>query len=202
MHRLVMLRLTEGWMPWPSWQCCHCSDLGVPCFASAFANPYREYNQVLLACMHCYLTGLGHCDCNIPTFPGMEYLGDGTPSLQPRGSHQAEQAHLTVAGGHGPGFVHSDDQLVDPLSTCGWETAMHYVWCLANRKLVGPILQALRVYLEHHDHLYLECQLHKLVMVAGGWPDPIRTWVEPTAGEQSICATLSVPVARDRYVDM
>ncbi|SAM76217.1 uncharacterized protein UBRO_20515 [Ustilago bromivora] len=35
-------------------------------------------------------SGLGHCERNIPAHPGMEYLGDGTPSLQPCGSHQAE----------------------------------------------------------------------------------------------------------------
>lgn len=30
LQRLVMKRLTEGCMPWPSWQCRHCADLGIP----------------------------------------------------------------------------------------------------------------------------------------------------------------------------
>ncbi|SOV05790.1 uncharacterized protein UDID_18519 [Ustilago sp. UG-2017a] len=30
LHRLVMLRLTEGCMPWPSWQCRRCFNLGIP----------------------------------------------------------------------------------------------------------------------------------------------------------------------------
>ncbi|KAJ1027042.1 hypothetical protein NDA18_003061 [Ustilago nuda] len=31
LHRLVMLRLTKGCAPWPSWQCRCCFNLGVPC---------------------------------------------------------------------------------------------------------------------------------------------------------------------------
>lgn len=30
LQRLVMKRLSEGCMPWPTWQCRHCADLGVP----------------------------------------------------------------------------------------------------------------------------------------------------------------------------
>ena len=30
LHRLAMLRLTEGCMPWPSWQCRRCFNLGIP----------------------------------------------------------------------------------------------------------------------------------------------------------------------------
>ncbi|SNX86741.1 uncharacterized protein MEPE_05450 [Melanopsichium pennsylvanicum] len=30
LHWLVLLRLTEGCMPWPSWQCARCAKLGVP----------------------------------------------------------------------------------------------------------------------------------------------------------------------------
>lgn len=30
LHCLVMLCLTKGCMPWPSWQCRHCFNLGVP----------------------------------------------------------------------------------------------------------------------------------------------------------------------------
>ncbi|KAJ1600447.1 hypothetical protein NDA14_000397 [Ustilago hordei] len=30
LHRLVMLHLTEGCMPWPSWQCQRCFNLGTP----------------------------------------------------------------------------------------------------------------------------------------------------------------------------
>ncbi|KAJ1579278.1 hypothetical protein NDA11_002301 [Ustilago hordei] len=43
LHCLVMLRLTEGCMPWPSWQCRHCFNLGILCFASAFTNPFGEH---------------------------------------------------------------------------------------------------------------------------------------------------------------
>ncbi|KAJ1019785.1 hypothetical protein NDA13_006010 [Ustilago tritici] len=93
---LAMLCLTEGCMPWPSWQCRQCFNLGVPCFASAFSNPFGECNWIPGACVHCYLTGLGHCKCDIPAHPGIEYPGDSTPSLQPRGSHQAERAHLVL----------------------------------------------------------------------------------------------------------
>ncbi|SNX86707.1 uncharacterized protein MEPE_05416 [Melanopsichium pennsylvanicum] len=30
LHRLVLLRLTKGCMPWPSWQCARCAKLGIP----------------------------------------------------------------------------------------------------------------------------------------------------------------------------
>lgn len=30
LHWMAMLQLTEGCMPWPSWQCRHCVELGVP----------------------------------------------------------------------------------------------------------------------------------------------------------------------------
>ncbi|SYW81839.1 uncharacterized protein UHO2_00344 [Ustilago hordei] len=105
LHCLAMLHLTEGCMPWPSWQCRQCFNLGIPCFASVFTNPFGERNRIPHACTHCYLAGLGHCEHDIPAHPGMEYPGDGTPSLQPQGSHQAEQAHLTMAGGDGPGLI-------------------------------------------------------------------------------------------------
>ncbi|SYW74705.1 uncharacterized protein UHO2_01571 [Ustilago hordei] len=113
LHQLVMLCLTEGCMPWPSWQCRWCFNLGILCFASAFTNPFGERNRIPRACTHCYLAGLGHCEHTIPTHPGMEYPGDGTPSLQQRGSHQAERAHLTVADGNGPGlsYVERHDHL-------------------------------------------------------------------------------------------
>ncbi|SOV04982.1 uncharacterized protein UDID_17818 [Ustilago sp. UG-2017a] len=77
LQRLAMLHLTEGCMPWPSWQCRRCFNLGIPCFASAFTNPFGEWNRIPRACCHCYLAGLGRCERNIPTHPGMEYPDDG-----------------------------------------------------------------------------------------------------------------------------
>ncbi|KAJ1598487.1 hypothetical protein NDA14_001707 [Ustilago hordei] len=130
LHCLVMLRLTEGCMPWPSWQCRHCFNLGILCFASAFTNLFGEHTRIPCACMHCYLAGLGHCEHSIPAHPGMDYTSDGTPSLQPCGSHQVECAHLTVADGYGPGLVWSDEQTTDLVMTHGWVAAMQVVWHL------------------------------------------------------------------------
>ncbi|SYW82988.1 uncharacterized protein UHO2_04905 [Ustilago hordei] len=70
LHRLVMLRLMEGCMPWPSWQCRRCFNLGIlplflSCFTSAFTNPFGEQTRIPHACVHCYLAGLGHS----PQFP-------------------------------------------------------------------------------------------------------------------------------------
>ncbi|KAJ1034228.1 hypothetical protein NDA18_001093 [Ustilago nuda] len=135
LHRLVMLRLTEGCMPWPSWQCRHCFNLGVLCFASAFTNPFGARTRIPRACVHCYLAGLGHCERNIPAHPGMDYPGDGTPHLQPRGVHQAERAHLTVSDGFGPGLVHSKERVHDPVASCGWVTAMQVIWHLRDQQL-------------------------------------------------------------------
>ncbi|SOV05661.1 uncharacterized protein UDID_06351 [Ustilago sp. UG-2017a] len=202
LHRLVMLRLTEGCMPWPSWQCRRCFNLGVPCFASAFANPYGERSRIPRACTHCHLAGLGHCERNIPAYPGMEYLGDGTPSMQPRGLHRAERAHLTVADGLGPGVVRSEDRVVDPVSTQGWAAAMRYVWRLANRELVSPLLQVYMIYVEHHDRLLSECQPHESVTEAGGPPGRITECVRPTVDEELIRATHAVRDVRTGYVDM
>ncbi|CCF48181.1 hypothetical protein NDA11_004048 [Ustilago hordei] len=75
------------------------------CFASAFTNPFGECNRIPCTCTHCYLAGLGHCKHMIPAYLGMEYPGDGTPNMQPQGSHQAEQAHLTMTNGDGPGLA-------------------------------------------------------------------------------------------------
>ncbi|SYW74373.1 uncharacterized protein UHO2_01238 [Ustilago hordei] len=46
LQHLVMLCLMEGCMLWPSWQCHHCFNLGVLCFASAFTNPFGEQTQI------------------------------------------------------------------------------------------------------------------------------------------------------------
>ncbi|CCF54764.1 hypothetical protein NDA10_001048 [Ustilago hordei] len=62
----------------------------------------------------------------------MEYLGDGTPSMQPHGLHQAEWAHLTVTNGYGPRFVQSEEQVLDPVMSMGWATAMQVIWHLPN----------------------------------------------------------------------
>ncbi|CCF53979.1 hypothetical protein NDA11_005218 [Ustilago hordei] len=124
LHCLVMLRLTEGCMLWPSWQCRRCFNLGVPCFASAFTNPFGEHVRIPHACTHCYLAGLGNCVHNVPAHPRMEYPGDGTPSLQPQGLHQAKCTHLMVANRDGPGFVHLEERVGDPVMTPGWATAM------------------------------------------------------------------------------
>ncbi|KAJ1035139.1 hypothetical protein NDA18_000736 [Ustilago nuda] len=115
LHRLVMLRLTEGCTPWPSWQCHWCFNLGTP---------------IPRACTHCYLAGLGHCERTIPAHLGMEYPGDGTPHMQPRGSHQVEWAHLTMGDGDGPGLVRSQERTLDPVMTQDWVTAMRVIWHL------------------------------------------------------------------------
>ncbi|SYW80383.1 uncharacterized protein UBRO2_03651 [Ustilago bromivora] len=156
------------------------------CFASAFANPYGERSRIPRACTHCHLAGLGHCERNIPAYPGMEYLGDGTPSMQPRGLHRAERAHLTVADGLGPGVVRSEDRVVDPVSTQGWAAAMRYVWRLANRELVSPLLQVYMIYVEHHDRLLSECQPHESVTEAGGPPGRITDVEGAPTGESAL----------------
>ncbi|SAM61104.1 uncharacterized protein UBRO_20209 [Ustilago bromivora] len=181
LHHLAMLCLTEGYMPWPSWQCCCCFNLDVPCFASSFANPFGECNQIPCACMHCYLAGLGHCEHDIPAHPGMEYTGNGTLNLQPQGSHQAEQAHLTMVDAYGPGLV---------------------LWHLPKHQLVGSILQVLQLFIECHDQLFSEHQPHKLVTESGGPPDRINTRVEPTVDEQWSRAALAAPVVPSSYVDI
>ncbi|KAJ1576402.1 hypothetical protein NDA12_003902 [Ustilago hordei] len=130
LHHLVMLCLTEGCMPWPSWQCRCCFNLGILCFVSAFTNPFGEHTRIPHACVHCYLARLGHCKRSIPAHPGMDYTSDGTPSLQPRGSHQVERAHLTIADGYGPGLVQSDERTTDPVMTHGWVAAMQVMWHL------------------------------------------------------------------------
>ncbi|KAJ1035462.1 hypothetical protein NDA13_000875 [Ustilago tritici] len=185
-------------MPPPHW----CFNLGVLCFASAFSNPFGECNWIPRACVHCYLAGLGHCEHDIPAHPGMEYLGDSTPSLQPRGSNQAEQAHLTVAGGDCPGLVCSEEQVVDPDMTHGWVTAMRVLWHLCCHQLVSSLLQALQLFVECHNQLYSEHQPHESVTESGGPPDRINTWVEPTVNEQWTRAALAAPVVPSGYVDM
>ncbi|SOV02897.1 uncharacterized protein UDID_18066 [Ustilago sp. UG-2017a] len=120
----------------------------------------------------------------------MEYPGDGTPSLQPQGLHQAERAHLTVAGGDGPGLIHSKKQTVDLVMTGGWP------------ELVSSILRALQLFVEHHNQLYLERHPHKSVTESGGPPNPIDTWVEPTVDEQWTRAALAAPIVPSGYVDM
>lgn len=140
-------------------------------------------------CMHCYLAGLGHCKCNIPAHPGMEYLGDETPSLQPCGLHQVKQAHLMVADGDGPGFVRSEERVVDPVMTRGWTATMRVVWHLPNPKLVSSILWALQDFVAHHNCLYSERQPHD-------------TWVEPTVDERLTRATLAAPPNPMSYVDV
>ncbi|KAJ1018415.1 hypothetical protein NDA18_006569 [Ustilago nuda] len=97
------------------------------CFALAFTNPFGERTRIPCACMHCYLAGLGHCERNIPAHPGMDYPGDGTPSLQPCGSHQAERAHLTMVDGYGPGMVHSEERTTDLVMTRSWVSAMQAI---------------------------------------------------------------------------
>ncbi|SOV01588.1 uncharacterized protein UDID_18130 [Ustilago sp. UG-2017a] len=202
LHRLAMLRLTEGCMPWPSWQCRRCFNLGIPCFASAFTNPFGERNRIPRACTHCYLAGLGHCERVIPAHPGMEYPGDGTPNLQPRGSHQAERAHLTVAGGDGPGLIRSEERTFDPVMSGGWVTAMRVVFHLRRPELASSILRALQLFVERHDQLYSERQPHESVTESGGPPDPIDLWVVPTVNERWTRAALAAPRVPSGYVDV
>ncbi|SYW81835.1 uncharacterized protein UHO2_00340 [Ustilago hordei] len=176
------------------WSCC--TSLRVACpgpvgsaasastWVLSFTNPFGEHNRIPCACTHCYLAGLGHC---------MEYPGDGTPNMQLWGSHQAEQAHLTMADGNGPGLVHSQEQTIDPVMTQDWVTTMCMVWHLHCQELV---------YVEHHDQLFSERQPYESVMESGGPPDPINLWVEPMVNEQWTCAALAAPSIPSGYVDM
>lgn len=122
--------------------------------------------------------------------------------MQPRGLHRAERAHLTVADGLGPGVVRSEDRVVDPVSTQGWAAAMRYVWRLANRELVSPLLQVYMIYVEHHDQLLSECQPHESVTEVGGPPGRVTECVLPTVDEGLIRATHAVRDVRTGYVDM
>ncbi|KAJ1597576.1 hypothetical protein NDA14_004776 [Ustilago hordei] len=126
------------------------------CFASTFTNPFGERNRVPRACTHCYLAGLGNCERSIPAHPGMEYLGDSTPSMQPCGLHQAKRAHLTVANGYGPRFVQSEEWVLDPIMSMGWATAMWVIWHLPNLNWVSSVLHTLQDFVTHHNRLYLE----------------------------------------------
>ncbi|UTT94498.1 hypothetical protein NDA17_006542 [Ustilago hordei] len=202
LHRLAMLHLTEGCMPWPSWQCHQCFNLGIPCFASTFTNPFGECNWIPHACTHCYLAKLGHCKHDIPAHLGMEYPGDGTPSLQLQGSHQAEQAHLTIAGGDGPSLICSEEQTFNPVITGGWVTAMQVIFHLCQLELVSSILCVLQLFVEHYNHLYSERQPHELVTKSGSPPDPIDSWVEPTVNERWTRAALAAPCVPSGYVDI
>ncbi|CCF51046.1 uncharacterized protein UHOR_14761 [Ustilago hordei] len=145
----------------------HCLVM-LCCFASAFTNLFGEQHRIPCACTHCYLAGLGHCECTFPAHLGMEHWGDRTPSLQPCGSHQTKQAHLMVADGYGPGFIWLEEQVLDPVMTPRQVMAMQVVWHLPNPSLVSSILQTLQVFMAHHNNLYSEHQLHELVMVSGG----------------------------------
>ncbi|KAJ1577491.1 hypothetical protein NDA11_002440 [Ustilago hordei] len=141
-------------------------------------------------------------DRDIPAHPGMEYPGDGTPSLQPWGSHQAEQAHLTMAGGDGPGLIRLEERTFDPVMTGGWVTTMWVVFHLCRPGLVSSILQALQLFVEHHDQLYSERQPHESVTESGSPPDPIDEWVAPTEEELVIHSSLAPPPPPSSYVDM
>ncbi|SYW82086.1 uncharacterized protein UHO2_00571 [Ustilago hordei] len=163
------------------------------CFASAFTNPFGEHNRIPCTCTHCYLAGLGHCKHTIPTHPGMEYPGNGTPSLQQWGLHQAEQAHLTVADGDGPGLVCSQEWTIDPVMTQDWVSAMHMIWHLRCQDLS---------YVERHDHLFSKHQPHESMTESGGPPDPIDSWVEPTIDEQWTRVALATPSVPSGYVDI
>ena len=190
MFTLVRLILTLFYLP------------SYSCFASAFTNPFGERNRIPRACTHCYLAGLGHCERDIPAHPGMEYPGDGTPNLQPRGSHQAERAHLTVAGGDGPGLIRSEERTFDPVMSGGWVTAMRVVFHLRRPELVSSILWALQLFIERHDQLYSERQPHESVTESGSPPDPIDLWVAPTVNERWTRAALAAPRVPSGYVDI
>ncbi|SYW83698.1 uncharacterized protein UHO2_03171 [Ustilago hordei] len=128
LHCLAMLRMTEGCMPWPSWQCARCASLSLPCFPSAFVNPFIPYSCVPRTCTHCHLGNLLHCKQTIPVSPDMEYLGDGPPNRQPQGTYLAEHVHLTVTNGYGLGFVCANDQVTDPDTSDEWIFAIGVLW--------------------------------------------------------------------------
>ncbi|SPC65518.1 uncharacterized protein UHOD_11085 [Ustilago sp. UG-2017b] len=139
------------------------------------------------------LWGSRHCKHNIPAHPEMEYPSDGTLSLQPRGSHQVERAHLMVAGGDGPGLVRSDERVGDPVMAPGWITAMRVMWHLPN-----PDLD----FVARHNLLYSKRQPHESVTMPGGPPDPLSDWVAPMDEERVICSALAPPPAPSSYVDI
>ncbi|CCF48101.1 hypothetical protein NDA11_001269 [Ustilago hordei] len=99
--------------------------------------------------------------------------------MQPRGLHQAERAHLTVANGYGPRFVRSEEWVLDPVMSMGWATAMQVMWHLPDSNWVSTVLHTLQDFVTCHNRLYLEQQPHESVAVPGGPPDSIDTWVAP-----------------------
>ncbi|SNX84751.1 uncharacterized protein MEPE_03460 [Melanopsichium pennsylvanicum] len=105
LHRLVLLRLTEGCMPWPSWQCARCAKLGIPCFASAFADVLSAggKGRTPRACVHCHLGGHKKCVRTVRALPTTVYAGDAPPRHLHRGERGVERAHVTGAGGRGLG---------------------------------------------------------------------------------------------------
>ncbi|KAJ1027309.1 hypothetical protein NDA18_003318 [Ustilago nuda] len=72
-----------------------------------------------------------------------------------------------------------DEWVIDPVNTWGWIMAMRVLWHLRNQQLP-----------------------HELVTEAGGPPDPINAWVEPTIEERWTRAALAAPPVPSGHVDM
>ncbi|CCF47917.1 uncharacterized protein UHO2_04978 [Ustilago hordei] len=164
LHCLAMLRLTEGCMPWPSWQCHQCFNLValLPC------SPTHLVSATEFPVLVRTVTSLGWVTVSVIFLP-----------IWPRGSHQAEQAHLTMVGGDGPGLIRLEERTFDPVMTGGWVTTMRVVFHLCRPGLP-----------------------HESVTESGSPPDPIDEWVAPTEEELVIHSSLAPPPPPSSYVNM
>ncbi|SNX84013.1 uncharacterized protein MEPE_02721 [Melanopsichium pennsylvanicum] len=150
LHRLVLLRLTEGCMPWPSWQCARCTKLGIPCFASAFADVLSAggKGRTPRACVHCHLGGHKKCVRTVRALPTTVYAGDAPPRHLHRGERGVERAHVTGAGGRGLGEVRGIDRDSDGVADPHWAHAMRIIWSASPRSRRVPVLTMIEEYFD------------------------------------------------------
>ncbi|SNX86888.1 uncharacterized protein MEPE_05597 [Melanopsichium pennsylvanicum] len=150
LHRLVLLRLTEGCMPWPSWQCARCAKLGIPCFASAFADVLSAggKGRTPRACVHCHLGGHKKCVRTVRALPTTVYAGDAPPRHLHRGKRGVERAHVTGAGGRGLGEVRGIDRDSDGVADPHWAHAMRIIWSALPRSRRVPVLTMIEEYFD------------------------------------------------------
>ncbi|SNX82993.1 uncharacterized protein MEPE_01699 [Melanopsichium pennsylvanicum] len=155
LHRLVLLRLTEGCMPWPSWQCARCAKLGVPCFPSAFADVLSAggKGQTPRACVHCHLGGHKKCMRTKRALPTMVYAGDAPPSHLHRGERGVERAHVTGAGGRGLGEVRGLNRDSDGVADPNWAYAMRIIWSASPRGRRVPVLTTIEEYFDRQRQM-------------------------------------------------
>ncbi|SNX86185.1 uncharacterized protein MEPE_04894 [Melanopsichium pennsylvanicum] len=150
LHRLVLLRLTKGCMPWPSWQCARCAKLGIPCFASAFADVLSAggKGRTPRACVHCHLGGHKKCVRTARALPTTVYAGDAPPRHLHRGGRGVERAHVTGAGGRGLGEVRRLDRDSNGVEDLNWAYAMRIIWSASPCSRRVPVLTMIEEYLD------------------------------------------------------